>query len=95
MKSVEYTRHAIDTMARREITPAQVIHVLRDWENRWSTHWHQGKWHPNRAMYQGQEIALVVDEHPDRLVVITVLLREVRQWNDEDARRRTRQTVRP
>lgn len=88
MKPILYSWHARKTMASRDITGGDVENLLRNYLNRWTAEHHRGRPTPNRVVYQGTDLACVVQEDEDRYLVVTVLLKEQRQWTDEDARKR-------
>jgi len=88
MKPILYSWHARKTMAARDISGGDVEDLLRNYLNRWTASHHRGRPTPNRAVYQGSDLACVAEENSERILIITVLLKDQRQWTDEDARNR-------
>lgn len=89
-KSVYLSRHAIEAARDRGFTLDQVISVLRQWETRYiqGSRYRTGSSPGDPYMYQAGDIGVGVQETRSTIIVKTVLLREVRQWNNEDARAR-------
>lgn len=82
MSELYFTRHAIDRMRARAVSPADIEHVLTNYRQSWST---QG-----RITYQGDDLTVVVVRSPGKIRVLTVLLNSEDQWSDEDVRARAR-----
>lgn len=80
------TSHAQRAMFNRDITYDEVMDTVRNYRNRWASHFHNGKPTPDRYVYQGDHLAAVVVHRPTELLVLTVLLKSADQWTDEDAR---------
>lgn len=76
-------------MANRDVEFAEVLDALENYENRWDVRSFKGRPTPGRAVYQRGKLAIVVNERTGTWWVVTVLLRENRQWTDEDARARS------
>ena len=82
--------HALRSMLHRSVSLEEVHDILDGWENRWQTTRYRNEVVENDVfMYQKGKLALVVKELRTCILVKTVLLREQRQWSDEDARART------
>lgn len=94
-RGVFLSRHAIEATIARGFTIDQVYDVLRNWENRYvQTKKYANTDDPGKVpfMYQKGQIGVAVVETPSCVLVKTVLLREQRQWSDEDARDRSSRT---
>lgn len=74
------TRHAIRVMAERGVEIEEVVEILRFPS---VVEPHDGK-----RRFVGNGLALVIAGDDEEPVLVTVLLRERRQWTNEDARRR-------
>lgn len=89
-KLVYLTRHAIEATVARRFTIAQVFDTLANWENRYTQHRkYYGAQGEPAFMYQRGDIGVGVIETDKVIVIKTVLLREVRQWTNDDAVSRT------
>lgn len=92
------TRHAVEAMAARGVTWAEVLEVLHRTEVSY-TQDNDPRYPPDRRVHQYGRLYVVVgtkptyarsdtaEEHP-AFPVITVGLRQTRQWNDADVRNR-------
>lgn len=89
-KLVYLSRHAVEAAQDRGFTLDQVVDVLRNWENRYiqSNRYRTGASPGDPYMYQAGDIGVGVTETPSTIIVKTVLLREVRQWDNVDALQR-------
>ena len=74
---IRLSRHALDAMARRGVEVEDLVEALLQPQ---SVEPHEGS-----VRFVRDGIAYVVAPGP---VLVTVLLREGRQWTDQDARRR-------
>lgn len=92
-KHVYLSRHAIEAAIARGFTISQVFDTLRNWENRYVQSARYGKPGTTPFMYQLGDMGVGVNETDGMIIVKTVLLRERRQWTDEDARSRRRAEV--
>ena len=77
-----FTRHATDRMRARDVSPADIEHVLANYRQSWFTH--------GQITYQGDDLTVVVIPCPGKIRVITVLLNSEDPWSDEDVRARAR-----
>lgn len=88
---VVFSRHAVESMQARGVAAAEVDAILRNYENRYvGSPMHRGRPTPHRFMYQLGKLAVCTYEAPNshEIRVITVLLREREQWDNERARAR-------
>ena len=77
-----FTRHATDRMRARDVSLADIEHVLANYRQSWSTH--------GQITYQGDDLTVVAIPSPGKSRVITVLLNSEDPWSDEDVRARAR-----
>lgn len=77
LRHLRCSRHALDTMRRRDISPEEVADVLLRPQ---VVEPHRGRY---RYVRDGLTVVLAKD-----LTIITVLLRSGSQWTDADARNR-------
>lgn len=89
-RDIVLTDHALRSMLHRSVTLEEVHDILANWENRWqSTRYKDEVITDDVFLYQKGKLALVVKELRTCVLVKTVLLREQRQWSDDDAKART------
>lgn len=87
-KEIVLTDHALRSMVHREVSIEEVHAIVSSWENRWQSTRYKDEVYDDVFMYQKGRLGLVVKELRTVILVKTVLLREQRQWTDEDARQR-------
>lgn len=87
-RPVYLVSHAVRSMRAREVSMQEILDVIENYQQRWSVSTHDGRPTPDRFIYQGKDLALVVVEKPAELLVLTVLLNQQSQWTDDDARNR-------
>jgi hypothetical protein len=92
-KAVYLSRHAIEACIARGFTLDQVFDTLRGWENRYVQSRRYGQEGTTPFMYQLGDMGVGVAETDALIIVKTVLLRERRQWTNEDARAARRARV--
>lgn len=80
LSTLKVTGHARTAMRDRDVRPEEVIAVLREPE--------VVEAHEGRERYVRRGLVAVVAWEGPVPVLVTVLLREGRQWTDSDARRR-------
>lgn len=77
LQKLRITRHAWKAMADRDVTPEEVVEILRRPS---VVEPHQG-----RERYVGRKLVLVVAWEAGAPVLVTVLLRRGEQWTNSDA----------
>jgi len=92
-KHVYLSRHAIVAAQQRGFSLDEVFATLRSWETRYVQARRYGSDDATPYMYQRGDIGVAVVETEHMILVKTVLLREVNQWDDDDARARRRSVV--
>ena len=80
LQNLRITRHAVRAMGERGVEIEEVAEILKRPS---IVEPHDGK-----RRFVGNGLALVIAGPDEAPVLVTVLLRERRQWTDEDARRR-------
>lgn len=80
LANLKISAHGWAAMEKRDVSPEEVVAILRRPE---VVETHEGK-----RRFVGEGLALVVAGTDDRPVLVTVLLRERRQWTSADARNR-------
>lgn len=90
MNNIRLSPHARAMMRAREVSFDEVMDVLRNYEQRRESAFHNGRETPNTFIYSKGQLSVVVHESPEVWSVKTVLLRTSERWNDADARARTR-----
>ena len=91
--SIRYTHHALDTMARRDVSAAEVLRTISQYEKRYHSPSHRGTPTPHAYVYQRGPLSVVVDESCEYLLVVTVLLNTKHRWTDEEVASRQREQV--
>lgn len=81
-KPVRFTRHALSVMKSRDVTPEEVIEIIRNPD---VTEPSEGQ-----RRYVANGLAVAVDVRYNPYVVITVLMRNREQWTNENVRTRSR-----
>lgn len=89
MPALTPSNHAVDVMRDRAVSWAEVLDVVENYQHRYPSTQHRGQPNPFCVMYQRGKLSVVVHEDETRRTVVTVLLREYRQWTNEDARSRS------
>ena len=91
--NVRFTHHALDTMARRDVSAHEVLLTIFQHEKRYHSPSHRGTPTPHAYVYQRGPLSVVVDESCEYLLVVTVLLNAKHRWTDEEVASRPRQGV--
>ena len=91
--SIQFTRHALDTMARRDVSADEVLRTIVQYEKRYHSPSHRGTPTPYAYVYQRGPLSVVVDESCEYLLVVTVLLNAKHRWTDEEVASRPRERV--
>ena len=90
---IRFTHHALDTMERRDVSTAEVLNTVAQYEKRYHSPSHRGTPTPHAYVYQRGPLSGVVDESCEYLLVVTVLLNARHRWTDEEVASRPRQGV--
>lgn len=83
LAALKFSRHARETMAARNVSPARAVEILRRPQ--------VVEPHGGARRYVRDGVVVVVapgDRNPDDLVVLTVLLRERSNWTSSQMARR-------
>ena len=84
---VRFTKHAREVMARRCVSPTDVLCTIASYSNRYHSPSHQGKPTAYAYVYQKDALSVVVDERDKEVFkVVTVLLNSSQRWTDQDVR---------
>lgn len=83
---IQLSLHARQVMERRNVSVAAVFEVLRNYRTRYPSASYRGGSFPGTYVYQGEELAVVVNHSRAPARVVTVLLRSAEQWSDDDVR---------
>ena len=90
---IRFTHHALDTMARRDVSAEEVLRTIVQHEKRYHSPSHRGTPTPYAYVYQRGPLSVVVDESCEYLLVVTVLLNAKHRWTDEEVASRPREQV--
>lgn len=77
-KPVRFTKHAREVMRERNLTAAEVIEIIHSPE---VVEPHKGKY---RFVGNGLTVVVADETSSGVFVVVTVLLRQTKQWNNND-----------
>ena len=91
--NLRFTHHALDTMARRDVSTQEVLLTILQYEKRYHSPTHRGTPTPHVYVYQRGPLSVVVDESCEYLLVVTVLLNAKHRWTDEEVASRPREQV--